>query len=71
MIFKKQLTLAVTVVILQCLVAFPVAAQPGEQDTLRIERIKRQIATVPAGQEATITVRARATGLRCHPDSRR
>jgi len=64
MIFKKQLTLAATVVILQCLVAFPLAAQPGEQDTLRIERIKRQIATVPAGQEATIMVRARATGLR-------
>ena len=64
MIFKKQLTLAATVVILQCLVAFPLAAQPGEQDTLRIERIKRQIATVPAAQEATITVRARATGLR-------
>ena len=64
MIFKKQLTLAVTVVILQCLVAFPLAAQPGEQDTLRVERIKRQIATVPAGQEATITVRAGATGLR-------
>ena len=64
MIFKKQLTLAATVVILQCLVAFPLAAQPGEQDTLRVERIKRQIATVPAGQEATIMVRARATGLR-------
>ena len=64
MIFRKHCTLALAVLILQCLVAFPGAAQPGEQDTLRIARIKRQIATVPAGEAATITVRARATGLR-------
>ena len=68
MIFRKHCSLALAVLILQCLVAFPGAAQPGEQDTLRIARIKRQIATVPAGEAATITVQARATGRARNPD---
>ena len=39
MIFKKHLTLALTVVILQCFVAFPVAAQPGEQESTPQETV--------------------------------